>query len=98
IIPGLAGAGLPSGSRPAPTDWPYSDLPGVKARAPTDESPTIPPYGFTGNWFGARDALFDDGIDLRTNLSQFYQGLTSGGLRQTFPYGLKFDYFGTIEA
>ena len=24
--------------------------------------------------------------------------MTSGGLRQTFPYGLKFDYFGTIEA
>ena len=23
--------------------------------------------------------------------------MTSGGLRQTFPYGLKFDYFGTIE-
>ena len=44
-----------------------------------------------------RDALFDAGIDLRTNLSQFYQGVTSGGLRQTFPYGLKFDYFGTIE-
>ena len=54
--------------------------------------------GLTGNWFGARDALFDEGIDLRTNLSQFYQGVTSGGLRQTFPYGLKFDYFGTIEA
>ena len=54
--------------------------------------------GLTGNWLGARDALFDKGIDLRTNLSQFYQGVTSGGLRQTFPYGLKFDYFGTIEA
>ena len=44
-----------------------------------------------------RDALFDEGIDLRTNLSQFYQGVTGGGLRQAFPYGLKFDYFGTIE-
>ena len=54
--------------------------------------------GITGDWLGARDALFDEGIDLRTNLSQFYQGVTSGGLRQTFPYGLKFDYFGTIEA
>ena len=101
IIPGLPGAGLPSGTRLAPNDWPYADLPGGKARAPTDatdEPPAAPPYGFTGNWFGARDALFDDGIDLRTNLSQFYQGVTSGGLRQTFPYGLKFDYFGTIEA
>ena len=109
IIPGLPGAGLQAGARPAPTAWPYSDLPGGKAATPTDttEAPTdttespppaAPPYGLTGNWFGARDALFDKGIDLRTNLSQFYQGVTSGGLRQTFPYGLKFDYFGTIEA
>ena len=116
IIPGLPGASLPAGARPAPTAWPYTDLPGGKAATPTDtteaptdttETPTdtteIPPpaalpYGLTGSWFGARDALFDEGIDLRTNLSQFYQGTTSGGLRQTFPYGLKFDYFGTIEA
>jgi porin len=110
IIPGLPGANLQSGARPSPTAWPYTDLPGGGSATPTDtteaptdttESPPPPaalPYGFTGNWFGARDALFDEGIDLRTNLSQFYQGTTSGGLRQTFPYGLKFDYFGTIEA
>ena len=111
IIPGLPGASLPAGARPAPTSWPYTDLPGGKADATTDRHdrrgtddttesppPAAPPYGLTGSWFGARDALFDAGIDLRTNLSQFYQGVTSGGLRQTFPYGLKFDYFGTIEA
>ena len=109
IIPGLPGAGLQAGARPSPTAWPYTDLPGGKA-APTDRhdrgtgrhnrEPTAGPlpYGVTGDWFGARDALFDYGIDLRTNLSQFYQGTTTGGLRQTFPYGLKFDYFGTIEA
>jgi porin len=98
IIPGLPGVGLPSGTRLAPTDWPYADLPGANGRAPTDEPAAAPPYGFTGNWSGARDDLFDYGIDLRTNFSQFYQGTTSGGLRQGFPYGLKFDYFGTIEA
>jgi porin len=109
IIPGLPGVGLQAGARPAPTTWPYSDLPGGKPATPTDtaeapadtaESPAAAalPHGLTGNWFGARDALFEKGIDLRTNLSQFYQGVTGGGLRQTFPYGLKFDYFGTIEA
>jgi porin len=120
IIPGLPGANLPAGARPAPTAWPYTDLPGGRSattaeppadtteapadttEAPTDTTesppPAAPPYGLTGNWFGARDSLFDYGIDLRTDLSQFYQGTTSGGLRQTFPYGLKFDYFGTIEA
>ena len=101
IIPGLPGAGLQAGERPAPTAWPYSDLPGGKAATPTDATdtpPAAPPFGLTGNWFGARDALFDEGIDLRTNLSQFYQGVTGGGLRQGFRYGLKFDYFGTVEA
>ena len=102
IIPGLPGAGLQAGARPAPTAWPYSDLPGWTAATSTDEiespPPAAPPYGLTRNWFGGRDALFDEGIDLRTNLSQFYQGVTGGGLRQSFPYGLKFDYFGTIEA
>ena len=116
IIPGLPGANLPAGARPAPTAWPYTDLPGGKAATPIDKTatpadtteaptettesppPAAPPYGLTGSWFGARDSLFDTGIDLRTDLSQFYQGTTSGGLRQTFPYGLKFDYFGTMEA
>jgi porin len=101
VIPGLPGANLQSGARPQLTAWPYTDLPGGSVAPPADSpdtpEPATPPYGISGDWFGARDDLFDAGIDLRTNLSQFYQGVTSGGLRQTFPYGLKFDYFGTIE-
>ena len=101
IIPGLPGANLPSGARPALNAWPYTDLPGGEAAAPFDGTeiapPAAPPYGVTGSWFGARDFLFDEGIDLRTDFSQFFQGTASGGLRQTFPYGLKFDYFGTVE-
>ncbi|WP_406698117.1 carbohydrate porin [Singulisphaera sp. Ch08] len=102
IIPGLPGANLPAGARPVPTAWPYSDLPGGRSATTTEttESPTPAASSslLMGNWFGARDALFEKGIDLRTNLSQFYQGVTRGGLRQSFPYGLKLDYFGTIEA
>ena len=101
IIPGLPGASLQAGARPPKTAWPYSDLPGGSLATPDDSpdnpEPAVPPFGITGDWLGARDALFDAGIDLRTNLSQFYQGVTSGGLRQAFPYGLKFDYFATIE-
>ncbi len=101
IIPGLPGASLQAGARPSLSGWPYSDLPGGDVAIPAYSAdispPGNPPFGFTGEWLGARDALFDAGIDLRTNLSQFYQGVASGGLRQTFPYGLKFDYFATIE-
>jgi len=104
IIPGLPGNGLQAGARPALNAWPYTDLPGGKPAAPADKPeaaeippPATQPYGVTGDWFSSRDSLFDQGIDLRTNLSQFYQGVTGGGLRQGFPYGLKFDYFATIE-
>ena len=103
IIPGLPGAGLQAGAVPSQRVWPYTDLPGGMPAAPTDEAeaaeppPSPLPYGVTGNWFGARDSLFDHGIDLRTDFTQFYQGVTNGGFRQTFPYGLKFDYWGTIE-
>jgi porin len=90
---------LPRRRSATPTDT--DGAPTDTDEAPTDTTegppPAALPYGLTGNWFGARDALFDTGIDLRTNFSQFYQGVTGGGLRQTFNYGLKFDYFGTIE-
>jgi porin len=90
---------LPGGRLATPTDT--ADAPADSAETPTETAesppPAAPPFGFTGNWLGTRDTLFDNGIVLNTSLSQFYQGVTSGGLRQTFDYGLKFDYFGTIE-
>ena len=101
IIPGLPGrVSRPVRGRRS-TPGLTRTCPAGDQRHPTDTTesppPATPPFGVTGDWFGAHDLLFDEGIDLRTNLSQFYQGVTSGGLRQTFPYGLKFDYFGTIE-
>jgi len=95
IIPGLPGAGLPSGSGPSSIGRPASALPRGKAGAETETTET--PYGPAGNRPGARASLFDDGIELRTYVSQFYQGVAGGGLRQAFPYGIKLDYFGTIE-
>lgn len=78
------------------------DLRDGEDQNPTDSAdgppPAGPSFGVTGNWFGARDALFDNGIDLRANITQFYQGVTGGGLDQSFQYGLKGDYFGTVEA
>ena len=56
-----------------------------------------PPFGLTGDWLGKRDFLLDAGVDFRTNVTQFYQGIPTGGLQQDFDYGLKLDYFGTIK-
>ena len=46
----------------------------------------------TGNWLGLRDGLAEDGVTFELYGTQFYQGVTSGGLQQEGEYGGKFDY------
>src|SRR5688572_18928541 len=41
----------------------------------------------TGDWFGVRDQWANRGVTLDTNLTQFYQGVASGGKEQTSAYG-----------
>ena len=45
-----------------------------------------------GDWLGARSSLAERGIVADVYLTQFYQGVTSGGVEQTFKYGGKLDY------
>ncbi|MGQ0634519.1 MAG: carbohydrate porin [Planctomycetaceae bacterium] len=94
ILPGIPGASLPAGERPAP-DPPFADE--IAANAAEAPGPAkTPAFGVTGDWLGYRTGLSDSGISFKTNVSQFYQGLASGGLGDGFDYGLKFDYFGVI--
>jgi porin len=52
----------------------------------------------TGDWLGHRTAAAERGIVFDADLTQFYQGVASGGLQQRFRYGghgdyvLKFDF------
>jgi porin len=71
--------------------------------APKEEAP--PPFGgpllerpkLTGDWFGCREALRDQGITIDVSTTQFYQGVASGGLEQSFPYGGRNDYFMNLD-
>jgi porin len=47
----------------------------------------------TGDWLGRRECLADNGIAIESSLTQFYQGVASGGAEQRFRYGAKFDLF-----
>ena len=47
----------------------------------------------SGNWFGGRDQLAEDGITLDVNHTQFFQGVATGGIEQAAKYGGKIDYF-----
>jgi len=46
----------------------------------------------TGDWLGGRTYLSDHGIDIGLRLSQYYQGVTSGGVDQNSEYGGTMDY------
>ena len=52
----------------------------------------------TGDWLGFRPALADRGITFDADVTQFYEGVASGGLQQRFRYSghgdyvLKFDF------
>jgi porin len=82
----------PANACPCPTDPPLGP-------------PTPPPFGgpihdrpkLTGDWFGARSGLRDRGITVDVSTTQFYQGVTTGGLEQSFPYGGRNDYFLTLD-
>jgi porin len=46
----------------------------------------------TGDWFGGRTYLSDHGIDIDLRLSQYYQGVTSGGVDTNSEHGGTIDY------
>lgn len=51
----------------------------------------------TGDMWGARSCLAEHGILADVQLTQFYQGVASGGREQTFEYGGKVDYIFTVD-
>ncbi|MHC5060878.1 MAG: carbohydrate porin [Planctomycetota bacterium] len=51
----------------------------------------------TGDWCGLRSDLAENGIYVDVRLSQFYQGVTSGGKSTNDAYGGKFDYFLNVD-
>lgn len=68
-------------------------------------APALPPFGgplcerpkLLGDWCGLRGNLRDRGITLEGDLTQFYQGVTTGGIRREFEYGFKGNYYGAID-
>jgi porin len=51
----------------------------------------------TGDWFGLRTECNDLGITVDVSTTQFYQGVTAGGLERTFSYGGRNDYFLSLD-
>ena len=59
---------------------------------PILERPTL-----TGDWGGMRNELSSHGLDLHVDLTQFYQGVTRGGLEGGLESGGKLDYWLNLD-
>lgn len=59
---------------------------------PWDTRPTL-----TGDWLGVRPSLAEHGIAVDGNVTQFYQGVTSGGIQRGFRYGGHADLFLNVD-
>ncbi len=51
----------------------------------------------TGDWYGLRSDLAQHGINLDIRLSQYFQGVTSGGANTNGAYGGKLDYYLNVD-
>lgn len=69
------------------------------------EEPDLPGFGgplverlkLTGDWFGWRSGLADHGVTLDISATQYFQGVTAGGIEQAFKYGGRNDYFLNLD-
>lgn len=51
----------------------------------------------TGDWAGSRNALAEHGVTFFADITQYYQGVTAGGLVQQFKYGGRGDYLIDVD-
>lgn len=76
-----------------------------EAEVPISSPPQVNPYEgdlftrpyLTGDWNGRRSQLAAQGVTWDLFATQFYQGVTRGGLSQEFEYGGKLDFLPTFD-
>ena len=90
-----------SGFAPALVLFALAGLPSAGLAQPEDAKPAPPaPWegdvwtrkDLSGGWGGLRSGLADYGIDIDLRLSQYYQGVVSGGVNKKGRYGGTVDY------
>ena len=72
---------------------------------PSPPPTPVPPWSgdfwkrsqLTGDWFGSRNKLAENGFSFFGDLTQYYQGVTTGGRAQRFAYGGRGDYLIDID-
>lgn len=90
----------------ADSDAEVPPRPAPAAGAPAFDSAPPPPWSgdlwtrsqLSGDWYGRRDALAARGITFLGDITQYYQGVTTGGLARQFRFGGRGDYLLDLDS
>ena len=88
--------GSPDAIVPTLAPLPTQPCPTQTSAVPTD-SLFIDRTKLTGDWWGTRSELVENGVNLDASTTQYYQGVASGGFQQGFRYGARNDYFLNVD-
>jgi len=91
----INGSVLAQDPSPSPSPSPSPESAVTKpapAASPTPEPDFWHREKLTGDWAGDRERVKNEGLEMDFKLTQFYQGVASGGLRQGSEYNGKFEF------
>jgi porin len=96
------GSGLDVVGDPAAGDMPAAGEAGVSSSSTASQpAPFGGPWNsrpkLTGDWGGLREELRDHGFTFDISSTTYYQGIASGGLRDTFQFGGRNDYLINVD-
>jgi porin len=88
----------PAGEASVKTCTPPAEEPGSASAAPSVfGGPLCTRAKLTGDWLGLRDELAKKGITFDVSATQYYQGITSGGVLDAFRYAGRADYLLNVD-
>lgn len=86
-----------AGSLPSLTDASYPPAP-PQTPAPPWSGDFWTRSQLTGDWAGSRNDLAENGLTLFGDITQYYQGVTTGGLARQFEYGGRGDLLIDVDS
>src|SRR5499427_7609110 len=89
--PAASATSVQSGDQIKSDDQKKTAKPADPSPAPKTDTDFWSQEEMTGNWGGTRSKWKDKGVDLQFSLSQFYQGVASGGIETGSEYNGKFE-------
>ncbi|MCY2963230.1 MAG: carbohydrate porin [Planctomycetota bacterium] len=96
IVDSVNPPAIPPAGQPAIPQWLCETTPALPPASPF-AGPFLERPKLTGNWLGTRDQLAQQGIAIDVYSTQFYQGVTSGGINEEFDYAGRFDYLVNVD-